>query len=31
VQDEIGKTIDHMATYWMVWKGIYPETVLYEE
>ena len=31
VQDETGKTIDHMATYWMVWKGIYPETVLYEE
>jgi hypothetical protein len=29
VQDETGKTIDHMATYWMVWKGIYPETVLY--
>ena len=27
VQDETGKTIDHMTTYWMVWKGIYPETI----
>ena len=31
VQDEKGETITHMVTYWMVWKGIYPETVLYEE
>ena len=29
VQDEKGATIEHVATYWMVWKGIYPETVLY--
>ena len=31
VQDEKGKTIDHVITYWMVWKGIYPESVFYEE
>ncbi len=31
VQDEKGATIDHVATYWMVWKGIYPETLLYGE
>jgi hypothetical protein len=29
VQDEKGETVEHVATYWMVWKGIYPETVLY--
>ena len=29
VQDETGMTIDYMATYWMVWKGIYPETELF--
>ena len=31
VQDEKGETITHMVTYWMVWKGIYPDTSLYEE
>jgi len=31
VQDEKGATIDHISTYWMVWKGIYPETELYGE
>ena len=31
VQDEKGETIDHMATYWMVWIGVYPETELFEE
>ena len=31
VQDEEGQTIDHVATYWLVWKGVYPETVLYGE
>jgi hypothetical protein len=29
VKDETGMTIDYMATYWMVWKGIYPETELF--
>ena len=29
VKDEKSKTVDHMVTYWMVWKGIYPETVLF--
>jgi hypothetical protein len=29
VQDEKGETIDHMATYWMVWIGVYPDTKLY--
>ena len=29
VQDETGMIIDYMATYWMVWKGIYPETELF--
>jgi hypothetical protein len=31
VQDEKGATIDHISTYWMVWKGIYPGTKLYNE
>jgi hypothetical protein len=31
VLDDTGKTIDHMATYWMVWKGIYPETLFHGE
>jgi hypothetical protein len=31
VQDEKGETVEHVATYWMVWEGIYPETVLYGE
>ena len=29
VQDKTGLTIDYMATYWMVWQGIYPETELF--
>ena len=24
-----GETYDYLLTYWMVWKGIYPETELY--
>ena len=24
-----GKRCEHLLTYWMVWKGIYPETTLY--
>ena len=24
-----GETYEHLLTYWMVWKGIYPETALY--
>ena len=31
VQDDQGELLDHVVTYWMVWKGIYPETVLYGE
>jgi len=31
VQDEKGQTIDHFSTYWMVWKGIYPDTKLFNE
>jgi hypothetical protein len=31
VQDEKGATVDHISTYWMVWKGIYPGTKLYNE
>jgi len=31
VQVEKGQTLDHMVTYWMVWKGVYPETELYGE
>ena len=31
VQDEEGQTVDHILTYWMVWKGIYPETKIYDE
>jgi len=31
VQDEKGATIDHISTYWLVWKGIYPETKVYGE
>jgi hypothetical protein len=34
INDTIGerniRTYDHMITYWMVWKGIYPETKLFE-
>ena len=31
VQDDNGTIIDHILTYWMVWKGVYPDTKLYEE
>lgn len=31
VQDENGASLDHISTYWMVWKGIYPESLLFEE
>ena len=31
VTDKDGEIIDHMTTYWMVWRGIYPETVLLGE
>ena len=31
VQDEEEQTVDHISTYWMVWKGIYPETKIYED
>jgi hypothetical protein len=31
VRDEKGEEYDYMITYWMVWKGIYPETELYVE
>ena len=31
VQDDKGTTIDHILTYWMVWKGVYPDTKLYED
>jgi hypothetical protein len=29
VEGEKGDTFEHMLTYWMVWKGIYPDTKLY--
>ena len=29
VRGEKGAVYDHMITYWMVWKGIYPNTSLY--
>ena len=31
VQDDKGTTVDHILTYWMVWKGVYPDTLLYGE
>ena len=31
VTDKEGEIIGHVTTYWMVWKGIYPETVLFGE
>lgn len=31
VQDDKEELLDHVTTYWMVWKGIYPETVLHGE
>ena len=31
VRGEKGETYEHMLTYWMVWKGIYPETTLHGE
>lgn len=31
VKGEKGEAYDYMLTYWMVWKGIYPETEMYGE
>ena len=31
VRDEKGEEYDYMITYWMVWKGVYPETELHVE
>jgi hypothetical protein len=31
VQDQGGAAVDHISTYWMVWKGIYPATKVYED
>ncbi|MDX1776425.1 MAG: DUF3179 domain-containing (seleno)protein, partial [Desulfobulbales bacterium] len=29
VQGDKGEMYEHLLTYWMVWKGIYPKTALY--
>jgi len=31
VKGKKGEVYDYMVTYWMVWKGIYPETEMYGE
>ena len=30
VRDKDGKTIDHIVLYWFVWKGIHPESQVYQ-
>ncbi len=30
VADQSGQTISHMILYWFVWKGIYPESDVYD-
>lgn len=29
VSGDEGETFEHLLTYWMVWKGIFPDTTLY--
>jgi hypothetical protein len=31
VTDQSGQTIPHMLLYWFVWKGIYPESDIYDQ